>query len=446
MKTTFQENYTGSGRSLRKSCSGSSSSGFEIRKSTGIMRQKLRKAFTAGTFLIILSLTCNLNGQIAEGMCKFLGNIISYSTPSDFDTYWNQVTPENAGKWGSVESSRNVMSWSGLNTAYNHAQAEGYPFRWHTIVWGQQQPNWITALTEEEQREEVEEWIRLYSEKYPETDFVDVVNEPLHAPPSYREALGGNGSTGWDWVVWVFKKARQYLPDAKLHINDYGILNSTFSTGMYVDVINILRDSNLIDGIGVQGHGLENTDINTIKANLSTLAATKLPIYITEYDVDIADDSQQSDIYQEQFPVFWNHRSVNGVTLWGYKQGQILKQNAYLVKSDGSERPALAWLKNFVKTSLSGYSCLSGLDESQIIPEPESSFYPNPVSNGYIILINSENISEISIFNINGVPVRNIIVTGNSGIRIELDLVPGIYLIQFKNKDKSSIEKLIIQS
>ena len=49
------------------------------------------------------------------------------------------------------------------------------------------------------QREEVEEWIRLVGERYPDMDFVDVVNEPLNAPPPFMNALGGNGETGWDW-------------------------------------------------------------------------------------------------------------------------------------------------------------------------------------------------------------------------------------------------------
>ena len=35
-------------------------------------------------------------------MCaKFVGNIAtSGAVRSDFDTYWNQITPENEGKWG----------------------------------------------------------------------------------------------------------------------------------------------------------------------------------------------------------------------------------------------------------------------------------------------------------------------------------------------------------
>jgi endo-1,4-beta-xylanase len=41
---------------------------------------------------------------------KFVGNIIGSNVPANFATYWNQVTPENATKWQSVESTRGTMS------------------------------------------------------------------------------------------------------------------------------------------------------------------------------------------------------------------------------------------------------------------------------------------------------------------------------------------------
>ena len=40
---------------------------------------------------------------IAEGKEKWLGNIYSSPQIENFTSYWNQVTAENAGKWGSVE-------------------------------------------------------------------------------------------------------------------------------------------------------------------------------------------------------------------------------------------------------------------------------------------------------------------------------------------------------
>src|SRR5436190_5931069 len=99
---------------------------------------------------------CSLQAQIAEDNCKFLGNIISSSVTADFNNYWNQVTPENSGKWGSVEATKDAMSWDALDVAYSHAKANGFPFKHHNFVWGQQQPSWIAGLSLAEQKVEVE--------------------------------------------------------------------------------------------------------------------------------------------------------------------------------------------------------------------------------------------------------------------------------------------------
>ena len=52
----------------------------------------------------------------------FVGNITTNgAVRSDFIQYWNQITPENEGKWGQVEPTRDVYNWSGLDRAYNYA-------------------------------------------------------------------------------------------------------------------------------------------------------------------------------------------------------------------------------------------------------------------------------------------------------------------------------------
>lgn len=289
-------------------------------------------------------------GQIAAGKDKFLGNVIAngYNPPATFDTYWNQVTPENSGKWGSVEGTRDQMNWGSLDKIYQYAKTREIPFRMHTLVWGQQQPGWIASLSKEEQLAEVEEWIAEFGDRYPETDFIDVVNEPLHAPPAYMDALGGSGSTGWDWVIRAFELARAACPDAKLHLNDYGVLNDAGATTRYLAIVNLLKDRGLIDGICEQGHFFETTPIKTLTSNLNRFAATGLPVYITEHDVNIADDTAQLTRYQQLFPVFWDHSAVQGVTLWGYIQSQIWRTDAWLVSSKGVERPAMGWLRDYV--------------------------------------------------------------------------------------------------
>lgn len=116
-----------------------------------------------------------------------------------------------------------------------------------------------------------------------------------------------------------------------------------------MEIIDLLKSRGLIDIVGEQGHFLETTPSTTIQRNLNRLASTGLPIQISEYDVDLLDDAAQLKKYQEQFPIFWKHPAVRGITLWGYNQGQIWRKNAYLLRTDGSPRPAFTWLTQFVK-------------------------------------------------------------------------------------------------
>jgi endo-1,4-beta-xylanase len=188
----------------------------------------------------------------------------------------------------------------------------------------------------------------------------------LHNPPdgggsparaNYKKALGGNGTTGWDWVINAFKLARKYLPNTKLLINDYGIINDNSATASYLQIINLLKDRGLIDGIGVQGHRFEfeSADTSVIRKNLDKLAATGLPVYISEFDLGNLNDSgtpndaTQLNLYKKIFPVIWKHTGVKGITLWGYQQDQMWQVTCYLVNSDGTSRPALNWLAQYIK-------------------------------------------------------------------------------------------------
>ena len=82
-------------------------------------------------------------GQIAKGACKFLGNISEGNPVASYNTYWNQMSPENAGKWGSVQSSASSSSynWSKLDAIAAWAKKTGNPWKFHVRVWGQQQPS-----------------------------------------------------------------------------------------------------------------------------------------------------------------------------------------------------------------------------------------------------------------------------------------------------------------
>lgn len=304
---------------------------------------------------------------IATGKSKFLGGVYSQSQKTNFDKYWNQVTPENAGKWGSVEATRNVMNWTELDEAYTLAKTKGFPFKMHTLIWGAQQPTWMESLSTGDQLAEINEWFSAVAQRYPAIDIIEVVNEPLHQKPdhtggggNYINALGGAGASGWEWVLRSFRLARQYFPNAKLWLNDYSIINSTSNTSQYMTLVNLLKAENLIDGVGEQGHAFTTfgTPASTLTTNLNSLATLGLPLYITELDIDgapvqtTAGDNTQLTEYQRVFPLFWTHPAVKGVTLWGYRPGHWRSaQGAYLAYDNGAERPALVWLRSYVQAT-----------------------------------------------------------------------------------------------
>lgn len=188
----------------------------------------------------------------------FLGSIWKNGMMDDPDflTYFDQVTPENGGKWANVERERDVMDWTDLDNAYRFAERHGLPFRFHTLMWGQSHPLWLRQLSPEEQRDEVNEWFSLVAERYPGIDFIDVVNEPLHSEPFTSESMGCWGETGYDWVIWTFERAREHFPDAILQINDYELLESAALTGGYVRLATLLHERGLLDAMGIQAHGL----------------------------------------------------------------------------------------------------------------------------------------------------------------------------------------------
>jgi len=274
----------------------------------------------------------------------FVGNITtSGNVRSDFVQYWDQITPENEGKWGSVETSRDVYNWNGQDQAYQYAQQNGIPFKAHTLVWGSQYPNWIDSLSPAEQAGEIEEWIRDYCRRYPETAMIDVVNEstPGHAPAGYAERAFGS-----DWIIRVFELARQYCPDAILILNDYNVLS--WNNAEFIEMARPAVEAGVVDALGLQAHGLENWSLSDLEANLNRVADLGLPIYISEYDIAQTSDQAQLQIMQEQFPLFYNHPSVVGITLWGYVVDRTWVEGSGLIYDNGTPRPAMTWLMDYL--------------------------------------------------------------------------------------------------
>lgn len=357
--------------------------------------------------LLSLSSISTVFAQLANGdNDKWVGNITRTQSPDDnnnvvenFSIYWNQVTPENAAKWGNAESVQNTFNWENLERAYNFANGANYPFKQHTLIWGGDvtqgnAPTWIGALTADEQRAAITRWMNGYFQQFPNTQFVDVVNEPLdgHAP-AYSETQGvgwmnfnGNLPEGttpspdnkWEWVRYAYQEAQAARAaansNAQLLINDYGLLEDPSATDDYIELIrDVNSDGTLIEGVGIQAHfGPTNTEgscrenvnddnplpinMDNVRDNLNKMAGLGLPVYIAEFDINYSglavdggndDDSAHADAFMSLFKMFYEHPQVEGITLWGFNQGKTWRPCTYLVNGN-FEREALTRLRTYL--------------------------------------------------------------------------------------------------
>lgn len=315
--------------------------------------------------LFILLFTITSEAQIAKGANKFLGNITTNGqVRSDFISLWNQITGENEHKWGSVEGTRDNMRWTGGDNIANYAKQHGIPWKFHTLIWGSQYPSWMNNLSTSEQKAEIIEWFDAAAARYPDVDMIDVVNEAYmqdpnnwnagkHAPIPFRDALGGTGSTGFEWIVQSFKMARERWPNAILIYNDYNTLEWNNEIQWIKQIIpKLVQAGAPIDAVGFQAHGLKGTSANTLKSRLDDIwNSIKLPMYITEYDIGEGDDQAQLNNYRDHITVMWNHPKVVGITIWGYILGSTWVANTGIIRN-GQDRPAMTWLKEFIKNNL----------------------------------------------------------------------------------------------
>lgn len=295
-------------------------------------------------------LSCGGNSTPHEGTSPelppfFIGNHARTTfIRDDFPLYWSQLTPEVDGFWGSVENYRNNYDWQRLDALYKFAEQHALTLKAHALISRDMLPNWANSLGPTDFAKEIESWIQDYCSRFPNTAMINVVYNGM---PGHANMTIFANALGPDWAIRAFKLARQYCPDSVLILDDYYLLSK--DTDLFLEWAAPIIASGFVDAIGVQAQELENVNIQDVSANLDKLAALGLPIYISEWDIAEQDDARQLELMQQQFPIFYHHPAVAGITYWGYIANQQFIRNANLLNEDDSPRPAMTWLQNYLE-------------------------------------------------------------------------------------------------
>lgn len=230
---------------------------------------------------------------------------------------FNKVTIENDLKWPEFEGNRqralDAVKW---------LREAGLAVRGHTLLW----PAWnrlpkdVAALSgkPEELRkrtlDHVRDEVTAFKGQLAEWD---VVNEPVTNTDVQR--VLGNG-----FLADVFKLTRELDPQARLFINDYGILSHggtdiEHQDGYYRTIRALLDTKAPVQGIGMQGHFNEQLTAPTkIWDILDRFAEFNLPIQITEHDINVWDEEVMADYTRDFMTAVFAHPATTGIITWGF--------------------------------------------------------------------------------------------------------------------------------
>lgn len=251
---------------------------------------------------------------------------------------FNEVVFENAMKWNHHGLGDPVQ----VEAAVRWALDNGMTLRGHTLVW----PGWrwiperVRALAGDPAaldaavRERIA-WASRYRGVVSEWD---AVNE-AYANRDLMDILGDDQIATW------FELAKQADPDARMFINDYGILTagrvgSPHQDAYFELIAGLIEEGAPIDGIGMQGHfGGLLTPPTVLLEILDRFATLGLPIKITEYDLDSDDAALQSDYLRDVLITAYSHEAVDGVLVWGFWAGAHWRPAAAMYDLDWNARP-----------------------------------------------------------------------------------------------------------
>lgn len=335
----------------------------------------------------------NVQAQLAKNnQCKFLGNIttsynwVEYCDPQEcsssyiYSDYWDQVTCENATKWGSVHKGWGKFEWENADRTYKYCKEKGIIFKFHALIWGSQHPTWIENLSVADTKKAIVEWFDTVQVHYPDLTIIDVVNEAIygcgdngcdfHSPYKQtkiiealtslaNDRLGKNFQPNlsgykepddYQWLAEAFRMAAERWPNATLIYNDYNTIR--WQRSDFINLVNGIKAcGGPIDACGNQAHDVNDMSGTDFKAALYEIhEKTQLPQYITEYDICKANDATFETRYKEQFPVMWEADFVPGVTLWGWIYGKTWvddngEKGASGLVRDCQKRSAFTWLE-----------------------------------------------------------------------------------------------------
>ncbi len=259
---------------------------------------------------------------------------------------FNYAVHENALKWYDDEKEEGVVDYSVADRIWQICDSLSIPMRGHCIFWAKDKyiMPWLFKLNNDDLRAAVKRRaIGVTSHFKGRIDEFDLNNEMIDGD-FFRRRLGYGIVSEMAWM------AKAGNPDARLCVNDYGILDGGYNASTYImQIKNLLANGVPIEGIGCQGHLAMTTEsfVNSperVQRTLDQLGQFHLPIKITECLFVFDDEQEQAAELKKLFPIYFADPDIEAVIMWGFWAGDHWIPNSAMWRKDWSPRPqALAY-------------------------------------------------------------------------------------------------------
>ena len=295
---------------------------------------------------------------------------------------FSSITAEYEMKMNPISTGSGLYNWAAADKILAFGNANGINVHGHALVWHQAVPDWLKNYkgTDAEFAAEVKKYITDVVTHYAgKVKSWDVVNEAADDNGNQMRNTIFLQKMGPNYIKDCFQWARDAANAAGdtnliLFYNDYATSTNLQKQDRVYTIVDDLKASNLIDGLGFQMH---NTYLSPTKAQMETdinkAVAKGLKIHVSELDIQVnpANDITtftnerrlaQKEKYKEIVKLYNALPAANkyALTIWGMKDNESWIPFSTDINHPGNDWPLLYDLNFAIKSSHTGF--LEGLD------------------------------------------------------------------------------------
>ena len=271
-----------------------------------------------------------------------------------FLDHFNKVTFEQGFRWqnwfqtarrGRLDGQKKV-----LDEMIRFCQDRRIPIRGHYLAWAPLTPEQYKPTNYMQQPEKlwpelsahIDEMLAFDSGRLAEWDAVN------HIVGWYDTMATAAGSDEIYAKIILHARSKTNTP---LWVNEGGILPGGTRAEPYEKMIQGLFDRKAApDGIGFMAHFKDSNlrPINELWAEYERFARFRLPLQLTEFDVDTRDEQLQADYLRDVMTITFSHPSFHAIMMWGFWEGRHWRPDGALWRKDWSIKPAGTMYKELV--------------------------------------------------------------------------------------------------